>query len=313
MEKEIARKLPARPLDAHKGTFGKVLVVGGSANYTGAPYLASAAAARVGAGLVTLGLAHSLHGILAAKLEEVTFLLLPHDLGSLVPDSAKLLWERLAEYQALLLGPGLGREARTVEFVHYFLGVDHTPAKRGIGFLGSQASQSGTGRKWPPLVIDADGLNALAQAPEAAEWWTHLPAPAILTPHPGEMGRLLDTTVEAIEKDRMGTVLRQAEQWGQVVVLKGAHTLVASPEGDLTISPFANPGLASAGRGDVLAGAIAGLLAQGLPLYRAAAVGVYLHGLAGELAREEFGDAGMLAGDLLPWLPKAIKRVRGAR
>ncbi|MBI3287479.1 MAG: NAD(P)H-hydrate dehydratase [Chloroflexi bacterium] len=312
-EQEIARLLPARPLNAHKGTFGKVLVVGGSANYTGAPYLASAAAARVGAGLVTLGIAHSLHGILAAKLEEVTFLLLPHDLGSLTPEAAKLLWERLTEYQALLLGPGLGREPGTIEFVHHFLGVDHSPTRRGIGFLGSQASEPETGQAWPPLVLDADGLNALAQAPEAAKWWTHLRAPAILTPHPGEMSRLLDTSVETIEKDRMGTALRAAERWGQVVVLKGAHTLVASPEGELTISPFANPGLASAGSGDVLAGSIAGLLAQGLLPYQAAVVGVHLHGLAGELARQELGDAGMLASDLLPLLPKAIKRIRGVR
>lgn len=308
-KEEIRRLLPARPLDAHKGTFGKVLVVAGSPNYTGAPYLAASAAARVGAGLVTLGVASMLQPVLASRLHEATFLLLPHDLGALVPEATKLLLERTPQYQALLLGPGLGTEERTVEFVHLLLGAERGKKKKEIGFLPKGEEREGkVASALPPLVIDADGLNALAKA---SEWWKALPRRSILTPHPGEMSRLLGIEkIEEIEGRRMEVIQEAAQKWNQVVVLKGAHTLIASPEGNLTINPFANPGLASAGTGDVLAGAIAGFLAQGLDPYAAAVCGVYVHGLAGEIAKENFGDAGMVASDLLPLLPKSIKSIK---
>ncbi len=301
----VAKLLPPRPLNAHKGTFGKALVVAGSVNYTGAAYLASAAATRVGTGLVTLALAESLHPVLASKLHEVTFLLLPHDLGALVPEAIQLLAKRVKEYDALLLGPGLGREEKTVEFVHLLLGVKAQPRKK-IGFRAEEEGGSPP-LELPPLIIDADGLNALAQAPE---WWNHLWAQAVLTPHPGEMARLLGSSIEEVEGDRIGIVIEAAERWGQVIILKGAHSLIAAPDGRLTISPFANPGLATGGTGDVLAGAIVGFLAQGLPPYEAAIAGVYLHGLAGEMARQEIGETGMVAGDLIPLLPRAIRQVR---
>jgi hydroxyethylthiazole kinase-like uncharacterized protein yjeF len=303
---EMVRELlPCRPLGAHKGSFGKALVVAGSVNYTGAAYLASAAATRVGTGLVTLALAESIHPILASKLSEVTFLLLPQDMGVLVPDAIKVLSERIPDYDALLLGPGLGREKETVQFVQQLLSVE--PGKRGrIGFLASEETEGGK-LSLPPLIIDADGLNALADTPN---WWEQLKGCGILTPHPGEMSRLTGLTIGEIEADRLGVARQMAKKWRQVVILKGAYTVIADPEGRVVINPFTNPGLATAGSGDVLAGAIVGFLAQGLVPFDAALTGAYLHGLAGELVREELGGTGMVAGDLLPMLPKTIKRLR---
>jgi len=304
----IRTLLPPRPIRAHKGTFGKALVVAGSVNYTGAAYLASAAATRVGTGLVTLALVESIHPILASKLSEVTFLLLPQDMGVLIPEAIKVLGERIPDYDALLLGPGLGREKETVQFVQQLLSVE--PGKRGhLGFL----TREETGEKklsLPPLVIDADGLNALADTPN---WWEHLQGPSILTPHPGEMSRLTGLTIREIEADRLRVAREMAEKWGQVVILKGAYTVIAEPEGRVVINPFANPGLATAGSGDVLAGAIVGFLAQGLASFDAAVAGAYVHGLAGELVRKELGGAGMVAGDLLPMLPKVIKLLSSGR
>jgi hydroxyethylthiazole kinase-like uncharacterized protein yjeF len=159
----------------------------------------------------------------------------------------------------------------------------------------------------PATVVDADGLNALAETPQ---WWERTEARLVLTPHPGELARLRATTVEAIQADRVTAAREAAAAWGQTVVLKGAFTVVASADGRATILPFANPALASAGTGDVLAGAIAGFLAQGLPPESAAVVGAYVHGLAGELVREAIGDAGALATDLLPLLPEAIQQLQ---
>jgi hydroxyethylthiazole kinase-like uncharacterized protein yjeF len=302
--------LPTRPLGAHKGTFGKALVVAGSVNYTGAAYLASAAATRVGTGLVTLALAESIHPILASKLSEVTFLLLPQDMGVLVPEAIKVLGERIQDYDALLLGPGLGHERETVQFIQQLLNVE--PGKRGrIGFLASDEVREGK-LSLPPPVIDADGLNALADTPN---WWEQIKGPAlssvegpsILTPHPGEMSRLTGLKIGEIEADRLRVAGQMAEKWNQIVILKGAYTVIADPEGRVVINPFANPGLATAGSGDVLAGAIVGFLAQGLAPLDAAVAGAYVHGLAGELVRKELGGAGMVAGDLLAVLPKVIK------
>lgn len=298
--------LPERPLGAHKGTFGKALLVAGSVNYTGAACLASAAATRVGTGLATLALARSLHPILASKLTEVTFLLLPENLGVIVPEAVKLLTDRISEYDALLLGPGLGREEETVEFVHRFLGLESKLTKPRIGFLPSEEAVMES--SLPPMVIDADGLNALSEAPD---WWKHLKVEVVLTPHHGEMSRLMGRPVAEIEVDRMGVVRRMAQEWQQVVLLKGAYTLIATPEDRVFINPFANPGLATAGTGDVLAGAIVGLLAQGLSPRDAAIAGAYLHGLAGQMARDEVGEMGMVAGDLLPFLPMGIRELRG--
>jgi NAD(P)H-hydrate epimerase len=160
----------------------------------------------------------------------------------------------------------------------------------------------------PPLVIDADALNALA---EVDEWWTALPENSVLTPHPGEMGRLMDVEAHVVNEDRLTVAMAKAVEWKQIVVLKGAFTVVAAPDGRATVIPFANPGLATAGTGDVLAGSIVGLLAQGTEPFDAAVCGTYLHGLAGQIVTAKMGHAGPLAGDLLPALPQAIRHVKG--
>jgi len=300
----VSALLPARPLDAHKGTFGKAMIVAGSVYYTGAPYLAAAAAARVGAGLVTLAPPRPLHSVLAAKLTEATFVLLPHSMGVLDANAVKVLASKVEGYAALLLGPGLGGEKETIAFVHKLLGVAQDSSSR-IGFLRGEEVHAER-MHLPPLVVDADGLNALAKV----EGWSKcVPENSILTPHPGEMARLMGVEQAAMDPDRVALAVKQASEWKQVVVLKGAHTVIAAPDGRVTVLPFANPGLATAGTGDVLAGAIVGLLAQGLAPYDAAICGAYLHGLAGQIVAEQMGVSGMLASDLLPALPQTIARL----
>ncbi|MEZ4770813.1 MAG: NAD(P)H-hydrate dehydratase [Caldilineales bacterium] len=283
----MRRLLPVRPADAHKGTFGKALVVAGSVNYTGAAHLSCAAAYRSGAGLVTAGVTPSIYPVLAAGLAETTWLMLPEHHGTLSSRAAQTLSESLAGYAALLVGPGLTHEAEPVRFVQEFL---------------SAAVDI-------PLVLDADALNALARADG---WYETLPERVILTPHPGEMARLCGCTTAQVGADRIGLARRKAGEWNAVVLLKGAHTVVAHPDGRATVLPFANPALATAGSGDVLSGVIVGLLSQGLAPYDAAVLGGYLHGLAGELARGDLGEAGVVAGDLVTRLPLAIRRLRAA-
>jgi NAD(P)H-hydrate epimerase len=301
--------LPERSASAHKGTFGRALIVAGSVNYVGAAALAGEGATRVGTGLVTMALPLPVQPAVAAHLTEATYLLLPHDLGVIAAGAASMLREEMEDCGALLLGPGLTQEKETVAFVHAFLGLEPRERRGHIGFVASaQASQSEQ-PEFPPLVVDADGLNALARV---ADWWRVLPPGTILTPHPGEMARLMggDATAAQIQADRAGVAQRMAAEWHAVVVLKGAFTVVAAPDGRIVIVPFANAGLATAGSGDVLAGAIVGLRAQGMDAFEAAVTGAYLHGLAGELARADLGDMGLVAGDLPPRLPLALQRVR---
>jgi len=280
--------LPQRPLEANKGSFGKVLVVAGSINYIGAAYLACTGAIRVGAGLVTLATPASLQPILASKLTEVTYLPLPESRHGIVSSgAAKVIHQQINEYDVLLLGCGLGQSQAALRFVGSTL-------FRGNVIL-------------PPLVLDADALNNLARIPD---WWRQLTSDVILTPHPGEMARLVGVSVDEVQQDRQGIAQRVALDWQKTVILKGAYTVIASPDGQLRVSPTANPGLASAGTGDVLSGIIAGLLAQGLSFADAAALGVYLHAEAGEVVRTELGDAGMVATDLLPVLPRVIKQLK---
>lgn len=285
----VKKMLPQRPRSAHKGTFGRVLVCAGSLNYIGAAYLACEGAVRVGAGLVTLAVARSLQPILAAKLTEVTYAPLPESEPGFIDSQAyEVLHEWLSGYDVLLIGCGLSQHPSVMDFVRNSL-------------LEMPPSLS------PALVIDADALNALAQI---QGWWQRLNQNAILTPHPGEMARLSGLTVDEIEQERLMVAGEKAALWGKTVVLKGAHTVVASPSGEAKISPIANPGLASAGTGDVLAGTIAGLMSQGLTPFAASSCGVYLHGAAGESVGAELGDAGMVASDLLPALPKVIKKIK---
>ncbi len=280
--------LPRRPLGANKGTFGKVLVVAGSINYIGAAYLACSGAARVGAGLVTLAMAASLQPILASKLTEVTYLPLPESSpGIISPQAVDIINDEIGNYDVLLMGCGLGQSEPVMEFI------------RAILLEGKTAL--------PLLLLDADALNTLAKTPG---WWQQLTDNAILTPHLGEMARLAGISLDEVQSDWVGVAEKAALEWKKTVVLKGAYTVVATPEGLSRINRVANPGLASAGTGDVLAGVIAGLAAQGLNPADAAACGVYLHGEAGEIVREKLGDAGTIATDLLPVLPLAIKRLK---
>jgi NAD(P)H-hydrate epimerase len=282
--------LPARPPTANKGTFGKALVVAGSVNYIGAASLACLAAGRVGAGLVTLACPQTIYPIMAAKLVESTFLPLRDQEGFLTAEATHPVLQALGQgYNALLVGPGLGQSAYVRAFMRQLL-----PALPEEGLRA--------------VVIDADGLNALAGSDN---WWEGLRVPTIVTPHPGEMSRLTELPVADIQADRLGVAVSQAARWGVTVIIKGAHTVVAAPDGRARMSPFANPALASGGTGDVLAGAVAGLVAQGLEPSDAAALGVYLHGRAGEKVRRELGEAGLLAGDLLPNLPLMIKEIGG--
>jgi NAD(P)H-hydrate epimerase len=280
--------LPQRPLNANKGTFGRVIVVAGSNNYIGAAYLACSSAMRVGTGLVTLAAATRIQSILAAKLTEATYLPLPESHpGIISPGAAKLILQNLNGYNALLLGCGLGQSQPVIKFIEDIL-------------LRVRAAPS-------PLILDADALNILARVPN---WWQRLTGDAILTPHPGEMARLAGVTIDEVQSDRIGITKGLARKMNKTIVLKGACTVIVTPDGRTGISPVANPGLASAGTGDVLSGIIAGLVAQGLSFFDAAAAGVFLHGEAGEIVRSRLGDAGMIASDLLPVLPLVIKQLK---
>ena len=267
----IASLLPKRPNDANKGTFGKVLVFAGSKNYPGAAYLACAACYRIGAGLVTLVTDKEVKVIVSRKLPEVIFFTYSESL------------KKLFEYDVLLIGPGLGRDENKIELVKKLLK-----------------------EKLPKAVIDGDGLNSLFAVDK---WWIGWGSEAVLTPHPGEMARLTGLSVKQIQSSREKVAQEFSKKWNKILVLKGANTVIASPDGRAIISPFANPLLATAGTGDILAGVIAGLIAQGLSVFDSAVCGVYIHGLTGEKLKEKYGKAGMLASELLPFLPQIIKEI----
>jgi ADP-dependent NAD(P)H-hydrate dehydratase / NAD(P)H-hydrate epimerase len=301
--------LPARPDDAHKGTFGKVMVVAGSLLYPGAASLATGGAARVGAGMVTLATGRSTLGG-PGRLAEVTLRPLPEaEWGALGEAAADELLKHLEGYSALLVGPGLGRDEPVRLFLERLLGLEQPRARGHIGFrIGASEGSAAEKQRpeLPPAVLDADALNLLS---DIEGWWEHLPpGRCVLTPHPGEMKRLLKA--EELDGDRAQVAEEAAARWGQIVVLKGATTVVAEPGGRSALNDGGNAALATAGTGDVLAGTIAGLLAQGLTPFDAAALGVYLHSAAGRLVRTDLGDAGALASDLLPRLPLAIKALK---
>ena len=283
--------LPKRSASAHKGTFGKTMVVAGSSNYIGAAYLATAAAGRAGAGLVTLAIPRSLVTDVAASAPEPTYLPLPESApGVIEAGSSDLVLDGLNGYSSLLIGCGLGQAPETADLVQRLLL---------------------SGAELPPTIIDADGLNQLPKV-AGQEWWKGLSRPTILTPHSGEMARLTGLSIVEIEDERVAVAAESAVKWNAVVVLKGAFTVVATPDGRATIAPFANPAMASAGTGDVLAGTIAGFLTQRLSPETAAILGVFVHGRAGEAIRRRMGDSGLLASDLLRAIPRTVRRLRGA-
>lgn len=285
---DAAAVLPHRAPDAHKGSCGAVLVLAGSAGFTGAAALASAAALRSGAGLVQLGVPESLHDVMAAKLTEVIVRPLPETRTRTVSAQALDRIRALAaRADSLAIGPGLSTHAETVDLVQRLVPQLQVPA-----------------------VIDADGLNALALKPEL------LPAakaPLVLTPHCGELARLVGSDVAAIRCDPLAAARAAASRFRQVVVLKGGPTVIAEPAGHVWINTTGNPGMATAGAGDVLTGLVAGLLAQGVPAAQAAVLGVHLHGLAGDLAAEERTEYCLLAGDIIDHVPGAFKRLMEMR
>lgn len=282
-----AAMLPARPTDSHKGTFGTSLIVAGSAEYWGAPALAARAAMRSGCGLVAVAVPSQVRPIVAGQLPEAIFPAI-NDATKFSPAGALQLLNQMRSYKAILIGPGLGDAG---EFLDSFLtgltAVDYVP----------------------PLVVDADALNLLSLRDK---WPSLLPRNTILTPHPGEMARLLGRPLETIRnQDRVELARRTAAEWGHIVVLKGAYTVIAAPDGQATVLPFANPVLATAGSGDVLAGVIVSLLAQGAPPFEAAVAGGYWHGVAGEMFSEQGATGGILAAELADWLPWAHGRIAG--
>jgi NAD(P)H-hydrate epimerase len=284
----VRQRLPARPAAANKGTFGRVLVVAGSKHYAGAARLAALGALRAGAGLVTLACPTSVQPLVAPGAAEVTYLPLREEGGGIAGEAAVEVARALPAYDVLLLGPGLGQGPGQVAFARQVL---------------CSLTEDG-----PAALIDADGLNNLAKLPH---WWERVAARCVLTPHPGEQARLARRSIADIQSDRLAAARGAAREWRQTVVLKGACTVVAAPDGRAGVNPYANPALASAGTGDVLAGAIAGLLAQGLSPFEAACCGAYLHAAAAEGLRAELGDAGLLAGDLLIELPKTVRELKG--
>ena len=279
--------VPPRPSASHKGTYGRVLVVAGSTGMTGAAALASKAALRAGAGLVTLATPTHLNPILEGLLPEVMTLPLPEtDAGSLAISGVSTILGFAEKTKSVLaIGPGLSQNPETVTLVQQLVRENQ---EQGLGLR---------------MVIDADGLNALAQA---REHLSLLDAEVVLTPHPGEMARLTHTAVSTLEVDRIGTAQHFASEHGVTLVFKGAPTVTATPNGDVWINSTGNPGMATGGMGDVLTGVIAGLMAQGVSSERAGALGVYIHGSAGDIAAEKLGMHGLIASDVLKAVPEAI-------
>ncbi len=290
--RELRELLPPRPRDSHKGTFGHLLVLAGSEGKTGAAALASRGALRAGAGLVTLGVAEGLSDIMAVKITAAMTLPLPQAAGARALGRQALgPIEAFAEgCAALALGPGLGTHPETRELVRILVQ-----------------------RLERPMVVDADAINALAGDQEGQKGkgagknlFLGAAGPRILTPHPGELARLLGCSTQEVQSRRLALARETAGRYGVVLVLKGAQTLVAAPDGRVSLNPTGNPALATGGSGDVLTGLIGGFLAQGLSAWDAARLGVYLHGLSADWFAAQHGTRGLVAGDLLSLFPEVL-------
>jgi NAD(P)H-hydrate epimerase len=273
---DVGRLLPPRRADAHKGTFGHVLVVAGSRGKSGAALLCAEAATRAGAGLVTLAVPAELQPVCEGHVREAMTDALPAEPGGI----SALLDGR----SAVVCGPGLGQSDWARRLVHEVIR-----------------------RSDAPLVLDADGLNAVAGTSVLRE----RRPPTVVTPHPGEMARLLDTDTAHVQADRVDAARRYARESGAVVVLKGARTVIATPDGDVAISPTGNPGMATGGTGDVLAGVVGALLAQDLAPRDAAALGVFAHGVAGDAVAARRGEVGLVARDLVHEMPPTFAALQG--
>jgi hydroxyethylthiazole kinase-like uncharacterized protein yjeF len=286
----LAERLPPRPERAHKGTFGRLLVVAGSLEYAGAALLVGLGAARGGAGLVCLATPESVGLRLLGLIPELTALLLPEEAPGLAsPAGWRHIGAEAVGYDAVVVGPGLGRL--------------HGTLRRTRSLLGDLRL---------PVVADGDALNALA---EVDKWWKPLKGRVVLTPHPVEFARLSRVDEPPPDDDalRAEAAGEAAARWGQVVVLKGACTVVASPDGEVARSEVATPALATAGSGDVLAGAIGAFLAAGVEPFTAAGCAVAAHARAGQLAERRIGRSGTIARDIANLLPEALEQLRTGR
>jgi NAD(P)H-hydrate epimerase len=284
-EHDVRWLVPLREPDSHKGTYGHLLVLAGSRGKTGAASLACRGAMRAGTGLVTLASARSLNDIYAGSLMEVMTEPLPDGPDEEVDPVTDQQWEHLLERKSgLLFGPGVGVKPSCQTALRWLLG--HLKL---------------------PWVIDADGLNNLALEVERLRGAKSVP---VLTPHPGEMARLLNTDTGTVNRNRVEVARNFARDYHCYVVLKGARTVIATPAGRAFINPTGNPGMATGGTGDVLAGILAGLLAQGFAVEDALKLGVYWHGFAGDLVATERGEIGMIASDIIEMLPLALKTLK---
>lgn len=277
----VLEAIPRRAGDSTKFSAGSVLVCGGSPGLTGAPTMASLAAARAGAGYVTVAVPASLVAILASKLMEVMQVELPEDQGALSPGAVDTVLQRSQRVQAVVLGPGLGRESASLEFAR--------AVARSVEV---------------PLVLDADGLGA--HNGEHLSALAARSAPAVLTPHAGELGRLLEIDSDAVGEQRLRRAREAAATAGSIVVLKGDDTIIAEPEGRIAVSAGGSPALATAGTGDVLSGVLAAHLARGMEPFDAACAAVFVHAAAGRLAARRIGPEGVIAGDVIQMLPAVL-------
>ncbi len=278
----VLAAIPRRAAESTKFSAGSVLVAGGSPGLTGAPAMAAMAAARAGAGYVTVAVPASLAGVLAVKLLEVMQVELPERERALAPEAARVVLERAGRVQALVVGPGLGR------------------APDSLRFAREVARQAEV-----PLVLDADGLNAHAGGHLRDLRWRS--ALAVLTPHAGELARLLEIDSDDVARQRLRRAREAAAAAGSIVVLKGDDTLVAEPDGRVAVNPGGASALATAGTGDVLSGVIAALLAKRMPAFDAACAGVFVHATAGRLAASRIGPDGVIASDVIELLPAALQ------
>ena len=281
-EDMVRALLPHRKPNSHKGTYGRVVILGGSPGLTGAPALAGQAALRSGSGLITLGIPAGLNSILEAKLTEVMTYPLPETLGQgLSSNALDPVLSLLKNCDAAGIGPGIHPDREAYLLLEGI--IKNTPV---------------------PLVLDAGALTLLSRNLSLLK---EAPQPLVLTPHPGEMARLLESTVTEVERDRLQVAQKFSETWQITLVLKGARTVTALPSGEVYVNLTGNPGMASGGTGDVLTGLITSLVGQGLSTAEAALVGVYLHGLAGDRAAHHVGEAGLAATDLIKELSGTIK------
>jgi len=281
----ISKKLFFRKPSSHKGSFGHLLVIAGSPGMTGAASLTALSALRVGAGLVTLGIPEDLNPILETKLTEVMTLPLPQSKDkTLCKEGFEKIKDFSQKCKAMAIGPGISSNKQTKELISMIIDQLNIP-----------------------LVIDADGINVLAGELSLLKKYK---ASLIITPHPGEMSRLVGTSAEEIQKDRIRSAVALARRIGAIVVLKGARTVIASKEGNSWVNLTGNPGMATGGSGDILTGIIGGLLVQKLSSLEAAKTGVYLHGYAADLAAQKKGETSLIASDTLETIPEAIRRIK---